>query len=105
MRLSKTNLEDDTYTYVDVKFKDLHPFAEIEGDNGGAFHVVPEAVLLPEGKIRVCQACAHTCGKTNQRGAVPLTMTSPLTRSTTLYSKNAPNGSIAGDDYGRLSII
>ena len=59
MRLAKPNLEDDTYTYVDVQVKDLHTFAEIEGDNGGAFHVVPEAVLQ-EGKIRVCRACAHT---------------------------------------------
>ena len=54
MRLAKPNLKDDTYTYVDVQVKDLHTFAGIEGDNGGAFHVLPEAVL-PEGKIRVCR--------------------------------------------------
>ena len=54
MKLPKPNLEDDAYTYVDVQVKDLHTFAGIEGDNGGAFHVLPEAVL-PEGKIRVCR--------------------------------------------------
>ena len=51
MKLAKPNLEDDAYTYVDVQVKDLHTFAEIEGDHGGAFHVVPEAVL-PESRWR-----------------------------------------------------
>ena len=104
MRLAKPNLEDDTYTYVDVQVKDLHTFAEIEGDNGGAFHVVPEAVL-PEGHIRVCRACAHTW-KNEPAQRCSRNQDSAVDTFNDLYSKNAPRGSIAaGDDYGRLNIM
>ena len=104
MRLAKPNLEDDTYTYVDVQVKDLHTFAEIEGDNGGAFHVVPEAVL-PEGNIRVCRACAHTW-KNEPAQRCSRNQNSAVDTFNNLYSKHAPSGSIAaGDDCGRLNIM
>ena len=104
IKLAKPNLEDDAYTYVDVQVKDLHTFAEIEGDHGGAFHVVPEAVL-PEGMISVCRACAHTW-KYEPAQRCSIDQDGAVDTFNNLYSKTAPSGSIAaGDDYGRLNIM
>ena len=71
----------------------MHTFAEIEGDNGGAFHVVPEAVL-PEGKIRVCRACAHTW-KNEPAQRYSTDRVGAVDTFNDLYSKNAPSGSSA----------